>query len=67
MTLLNCMALADARNKDKMEKTEVNRIKRNGPERVAAEEVKAKKMKLATTLYQNVSSPLIDMEISALV
>ena len=66
MTLLKWLASSDARNKEKMEKTEVNRIKQNGPERVAASEVEAKKMKLALTLYDHASSPLLDMEIATL-
>ena len=60
------MASANACDKEKMDKTEVNRIKRNVPERVAAEEVKAKNMKLALTLYGHASSPLIDMDIATL-
>ena len=44
-----------------MEKTDVNRIKPNGPERVAAAELKAKKMKLASTLYDYMSSTIIDI------
>ena len=47
-----------ARNKDNMDKNEVNRIKQNGPEHVAAAEVKAKKMKLASTLYDNAASTI---------
>ena len=50
MTLLNRLVSANARNKEKTEKTEVNRIKRNGPERVDALDVKNKKMKLKLTL-----------------
>ena len=50
-----------------MEKTEVSRIHRNGPERVAAVEVKAKNMNLALTLYDHVSSPLIDIDIATLI
>ena len=49
-----------------MENTEVNRIKINGPERVAAAEVKVKKMKLSSTFYDHASSPLIDMDIATL-
>ena len=66
MALLNWLASTNARNKDRMEKTEVNRINRNGPERVAAAEVKGKKMKLALDLFGHTPSPLIDMEISTL-
>ena len=66
MTLLNWLASANTRNKEKTENTEANMIKRNGPERVAAVEVKAKKMNLASTLYDHASSPLIDMEIVTL-
>ena len=66
MKLLNWLASADACNKEKMEKTEVKRIKRNGPERVAAGEVKAKKMNLSSTLYENMSYPIIDMKIATL-
>ena len=58
------MAFNYARDKENMEKTEVNRIKRNGPECVAAAEVKVKKMNLASTLYGHASSTLIDMDIS---
>ena len=47
MTLLNWLELDNARNKDNMENAEVNRIKQNSPERVAAAELKSKKMKLA--------------------
>ena len=60
------MALSGARNKDSTEKTEVKRIKRNGPERVAAGEVKAKNMNLSSTLYENMSYPIIDMNIATL-
>ena len=49
-----------------MDKTELNRIKRNVSECVAAVEVKLKKINLALTLYDHASSPLIDMEIAAL-
>ena len=66
MTLINWLASVDTHNKEKMEKTEVNRINWNGPERVAAAEVKAKKMNLSSTLYKHTSSPLIDMEITTL-
>ena len=44
----------------------MNRIKRNDTECVAVEEVKSKKMNLASTLYDNVYSPLINMEIVTL-
>ena len=47
MTLLNWIASANDRNKENMDNTELNRIKRDGSERVAAAEVKAKNMKLA--------------------
>ena len=47
MTLLKYLASSDARNKENMDNTELNRIKRDGSERVAAAEVKAKNMKLA--------------------
>ena len=66
MTLLNWLASANNRNKDKMEKTKVSTINQNGPERVTAEEVKAKIMKLYLTLYDHESSPIIDMEIDTL-
>ena len=56
MTLVNWLTSADARNKEKMEKNEVNRINHNVPEHVAAEEVK-----LVSTLYNHASSPLIYM------
>ena len=61
MTLFTWPDSADACNKENMEKTEVNRIKRNGPERVDTAEVKAKKMKLASNFYEKVSSTFIDM------
>ena len=61
------MVLVDAPNKENLEKTEVNRIKWNGPERVAAAEVKAKNMNTASTVYDNASSPIIDMEISTII
>ena len=54
------------RNKEKMEKTEVNRINRNGPEHAPAAEVKAKKMMLYLTLYDNTYSLLNDMDINNL-
>ena len=44
----------------------MNRIKQNSPEHVAATEVKAKKMKLASSFYDHTSSPLINMEIATL-
>ena len=44
----------------------MNRIKRNGPEHVDAAEVKAKKMKLASNLYDHASSTLVDMGIAIL-
>ena len=66
MTLLNWLDSADFNNKYKMEKTEVNMINRNGTELVSAAEVKANKMKLASTLYDHASSTLIDMDISTL-
>ena len=66
MILLNWLASADASNKDNMDKTEVNRINRNSPERVTVAEVKAKKIKLASNFYKNASSPLIDMNIDTL-
>ena len=66
MTLLNWLASPNNRNKENKEKTEVSRIKRNGPELVAAAEVKSKKMKLASTLYDHVYSTLIDMDIATL-
>ena len=49
-----------------MEKTEVNRINHNGPKRVAASEVKSKRMKLDSTFYDHVSPPLINMDIATL-
>ena len=66
MTLLKYLASSDARNKENMDKTEVNRIKRNGPERVTSAEVKAKNMNLASTFYDNAYSPLVNMEIATL-
>ena len=66
MTLLNWLASFDARNKENTEKTGVNRIKWNGPERITAAEVKEKNMKLELTLYDHVSSPLLDMESATL-
>ena len=66
MTLLNWLASTDARNKEKMEKTELNRINRNGPEHAPAAEVKAKKMMLYLTLYDNTYSLLNDMDINNL-
>ena len=44
----------------------MNSIKLNGHERVAAAEVKAKNMKLASTLYYHVSSPFINVEIATI-
>ena len=49
-----------------MDKTEVNRTKQNGPERVDVGGVKAKKMKPASIFYENTSYPLINMEIGTL-
>ena len=49
-----------------MDKTGVNRIKQNGPERVGAAEVKAKKMKLDSTLYYHASSLLISVDTAIL-
>ena len=66
MKLLNWLASADACNKEKMEKTEVKRIKRNGPEHVSGAEVESKKINLALTFYDTSSYPIIDMEISNL-
>ena len=66
MTLLNRLASVDAHNKEKMEETEVNRIKRNGIERVNAVKVKANKLKLDLTLYDHASSPLVDIDIATL-
>ena len=66
MKLLNWMDSTDTRNKENMEKTDVDRIKRNGPERIDAAEVKAKNMKLDLTLYDHASSPIIDMGITNL-
>ena len=44
----------------------MNSINQNSPEHVAATEVKAKKMKLASYFYDHTSSPLINMEIATL-
>ena len=66
MTLLNWLASADACNKDNMDNTEVDRIKRNGPERVAAAEVKSKKIKLDSTMYDHASYPITNMDITTL-
>ena len=44
-----------------MDKTEVNTVNQDGPERVASAEARAKKKNLALTLYGRASSPLIDM------
>ena len=44
----------------------MKRIKQNGPERVDAAEVKTKKMKLDSTLYDHASSLLIDVDITIL-